>query len=113
MGDKQPSFGNNLVTYTGAFSVVSAGLIRMYCSQEHLETLLTISGAVSPMFGMWAFRLISSKMKSDADLAFEKTIQKRIDFLNTQIEDMSYSQQQKQELTEEKLKLVKELISRK
>ncbi|OIQ13054.1 hypothetical protein UR07_12160, partial [Pasteurella multocida subsp. multocida] len=73
--------------------------------------LLTISAALSPIFGVWIFGLLAKMKLSDAQIAMEEKIKRRMDFLDQQIASDSYSQEQKDKFSEEKAKLVLEYVN--
>ncbi|PNW19690.1 hypothetical protein [Pasteurella multocida] len=105
------SFVNGPAAYAGALAAVSAALIRMFSSPQYTENLLTISAALSPIFGVWIFGLLAKMKLSDAQIAMEEKIKRRMDFLDQQIASDSYSQEQKDKFSEEKAKLVLEYVN--
>lgn len=95
MSNNESSFGNNPVAYTGALSTILASLIRMFCPTEYIENVLTISSAASPIIGLWIFSLLNDKKRSDSQKSFENRIKTRMDFLDKQLDDNSYTDEQK------------------
>ncbi|HHT7784090.1 hypothetical protein [Pasteurella multocida] len=115
MSNKDPSskssFVNSPAAYAGALAAVSAALIRMFSSPQYTENLLTISAALSPILGVWIFSFFAKMKLSDAQITMEEKIKERMDFLDRQIADDRYSQEQKDKFSEEKTKLVLEYVN--
>ncbi|MDP8162823.1 hypothetical protein QJU89_05895 [Pasteurella skyensis] len=108
---KQSSSVHSPTTYAGAFAAISTALVRMFVPAPYLENTLSITAALSPIIGMGIFQYLNSRKKTNEQIAFEERIDKEMAFLDTQINDPTYTEEQRKEFTEQKFALAKERIT--
>lgn len=112
MSDKIPSpqssLRNSPAGYAGALAAIFTALIRMFVPTEYVENALTIVAALSPILGVWLFDYLLKKKRSDAQVAIEAKITKRLEFLDQQLTNTHFSTEQKETFLKEKERLILE-----
>lgn len=107
--DKKFSSTQAIATYSTAIAATAVFLINWLAKEDLKQPLLLLNSALSPLCGSFIHSWLSTRRLTEEQEATVKAYKEALKDLDEELKKEFYSQEEKQQLKEKRMKLVLEL----